>query len=179
MSQYGSAVECALHCLLYVARADEGGARSARDVAAFQKLSADYVAKLFTRMQKAGLVTATEGLHGGFRLARGREEISVLDVVDAVEGYKPLFVCREIRANCVLFDGGKPAWAGRGVCAIHAAMLRADAAMRDSLAETNLAQLSEHVAHVVPKAQQKAAQNWFQEQGAARGRGARTRAIFN
>jgi len=172
VSQFGSAIEYTLHCLLFLAGAEQGAARSARDVAEFQKLSTDYVAKLFTRLEKAGLVTSTEGLRGGFHLARPPEEISVLDVIDAVEGRKPLFQCREVRANCVLFDGQTPAWSGRGVCGIHAVMLRADAAMRDSLAQSNLAQLAAHTGRVVPKAHQRAAQDWFTERGAARGRGA-------
>ena len=172
MSQFGSAVEYALHCILYLARmegTEEGVARSTRDIAEFQNLSKDYVAKLFTRMEKAGLVTATEGVRGGFRLAREAEDISVLDVVDAVEGPKPLFQCRDIRANCVLFDGKRPSWSSNGVCGIHAVMLQADAAMRDSLAQNNLAQLTHHVIDVVPLAHQKATHNWFEERGAARG----------
>ncbi len=175
MSQFGSAVEYALHSLLYLARAGDGAARSARDIAEFQELSVDYVAKLFTRMEKAGLVTSIEGLRGGFYLARPAEEISMLDVVDAVEGQKPLFECREVRTNCVLFDETAPAWSGRGVCGIHAVMLRADAAMRASLAQENLAQLSRHVANVVPKVHRQAANDWFQDRGAARGQGARNR----
>lgn len=171
MSQFGSAVEYALHCLLYLARAEDGMARSVRDIAEFQELSTDYVAKLFTRLEKAGLVASMEGLRGGFHLARPAEKISVLAVVDAVEGRKPLFQCREVRANCVLFDESAPAWAGRGVCGIHAVMLQADAAMRASLAQSNLAQLAAHTMRVVPKAHQKAAQDWFMERAAARGRG--------
>ena len=173
MSQYGSAVEYSLHCLLYLARADAAAARSVRDIAEFQKLSTDYVAKLFTRLEKAGLVSSIEGLRGGFCLGRAAQDISVLDVVDAIEGRKPMFECREVRANCILFDETAPAWSGRGVCGIHAVMLRADAAMRASLAQSNLAQLSAHTAQVVPKLHQKAAQTWFEERHAARGRGKR------
>ncbi len=173
MSQYGSAVEYALHCLLYLAQPDQGPTRSTRDIAEFQHLSTDYVAKLFTRLQKAGLVTSIEGARGGFHLARAADQISVLDVVDAVEGRKPLFECREVRAKCALFDDRPPAWSGRGVCGIHAVMLKADAAMRESLAQSTLAQLAGHVGKVVPKSHQQAAQAWFEERGAARGRRAR------
>ena len=125
MSQYGSAVEYALHCLLYLVRSGQGMARSARDIAEFQELSTAYVAKLFTRLEKAGMVTATEGIRGGFHLTRAAGDISVLDVVDAVEGRKPLFECREVRVNCVLFEGKTPSWSGRGICGIHAVMLKA------------------------------------------------------
>lgn len=170
MSQYGSAVEYALHCLLYLVRSGQGMARSTRDIAEFQELSTAYVAKLFTRLEKAGVVTATEGIRGGFHLARAAGDISVLDVVDAVEGRKPLFECREVRVNCVLFEGKTPSWSGRGVCGIHAVMLKADAAMRSSLAQSNLAELAAHVTEVVPKTHRKAAQDWFEERGHDRGK---------
>ncbi|MDP6689460.1 MAG: Rrf2 family transcriptional regulator [Alphaproteobacteria bacterium] len=173
MSQYGSAVEYALHCLLYLVGSDRDTARSTRDIAEFQELSTDYVAKLFTRLQKAGLVTAIEGARGGFHLARAADDISVLDVVDAVEGHKPLFECREVRAKCALFDDDPPAWSGRGVCGIHAVMLKAEAAMRESLGQSTLAQLAGHVGKVVPEAHQRAARTWFEERQATRGRRAR------
>ena len=172
MSQYGSAVEYALHCLLFLTDGGGDGApvRSTRDIAEFQKLSADYVAKLFTRLEKAGLGISSEGLRGGFTLARPADDITVLNVIDAVEGRKPLFECREVRANCVLFGETPPTWSGRGVCGIHAVMLRAEEAMRTSLAQSTLAQLATHVAGVVPPAQKKAAQHWFQDRSANRGR---------
>lgn len=44
-----------------------------------------------------------EGAGGGYRLVRPPAEISVLDVVQALEGNKPLFQCNEIRSNCAVF----------------------------------------------------------------------------
>ena len=43
-------------------------------------------------------------MRGGYRLARAAEAISALDVVDALEGDKPLFRCREVLAGCSLAD---------------------------------------------------------------------------
>ncbi len=170
MSQFGSAVEYALHCLLFLIGGENGTARSTRDIAEFQKLSPDYVAKLFTRLEKAGLVISREGLRGGFALARDAGAITVLQVIDAVEGHKPLFQCREVRANCVLFDKTPPSWSGHGVCGIHAVMLRAEEAMRTSLAQTTLAELAGHVGGVVPKSHRLAASQWFQDRAERRGR---------
>lgn len=42
----------------------------ARDLAEFQGLSPSFVAELFTQFQMACLVTSTEGIKGGYRLAR-------------------------------------------------------------------------------------------------------------
>ena len=60
--------------------------------------------------------TNRKGLHGGYQLARSFDEISILEVVDAIEGSTPLFACREIR--CPLFKGKPPAWVTQEVCGI-------------------------------------------------------------
>lgn len=174
MSHFGSGVEYGLHCLLYlVDDKSQGGpeaAPSARDVAEFQGVSPSYVAKLFTKLERAGLIASAEGVDGGYRLAKPAARITVLEVADAIEGAKPLFKCREVRANCILYGGAPPAHATRGTCAIHATMLGAEARMRATLAETTLADLAGHVAEVVPAATKRARTEWFQERRATRRR---------
>jgi Rrf2 family protein len=145
-------VEYGLHCLLYlVAPLDPGRTASARDLADLQGVPVEYVAKLFTKLQKARLVDASEGARGGFRLARGPHAISVLDVVVAIDGNKPLFECREIRGSCAVFGRKPPAWATRGVCSIHAIMLEADARLRETLASCTLSDLAARVAAKAPR----------------------------
>ena len=143
MAHISAGVEYALHCLVYLVdpvRLNRSG--SARDLAELQGLSVEYVAKLFTKLQKAGIVTAAEGVHGGFSLARSPDQISFLDVVDAIDGYKPMFDCKNVRTDCALFDGTPPEWATRGVCAIHAVMIDAEAHARQVLATQSLADVA-------------------------------------
>ncbi|HEY6620899.1 MAG TPA: Rrf2 family transcriptional regulator [Steroidobacteraceae bacterium] len=161
MSFYGAASEYGIHCLLHLANVPEGVWPSARDVADFQGVSSAYVAKLFTQLQKAGIVQSSGGKSGGFRLARAAENISVLDVVDAVEGKSPLFRCREIRKNCVLFQNKDPDWTQRGVCAIHATMRAAEVRMRDVLAQKTLASLTRAVAVKQTASEGTATREWF------------------
>lgn len=151
MALYGSNAEYALHCLLYLIPLREGETLSARDLAELQGISPSLVAKLFTKLQKAGLVCALEGLRGGYALARPAEAISVLAVADAVEGRKKLFDCKEIRANCIVFGGEAPYWATRGLCDIHSEMLRAEKAMRDALADRSIADLAQKVSAKMPQ----------------------------
>ncbi len=170
MSFYGAASEYGIHCLLHLANAPEGVWPSARDVADFQGISSAYVAKLFTQLQKAGIVQSSGGKSGGFRLARAADKISVLDVVDAVEGKSPLFRCREIRKNCVLFQNKGPDWSRRGLCAIHATMRAAEARMRDVLAQTTLASLARTVANKQTAGEGVATREWFDHRQVARRR---------
>jgi Rrf2 family protein len=162
MAQISTGVEYGLHCLLFLADPRRNvPLASARDLAELQGVSVEYVAKLFTKLQKAGLVVATEGARGGFRLARPADSISVLDVVTAIDGEKSLFDCREIRRRCALFGSKPPAWATRGVCSIHAIMLEAEARMREVLASHTLADLAARVDAKAPPDFGEAVAKWL------------------
>lgn len=161
MAHITTGVEYSLHCLLFLA-ADRKRTASARDLADLQGVPVEYVAKLFTKLQKAKLVVAAEGAHGGFRLAREPGAISALDVVVAIDGKRPLFECREIRGRCAIFQGKPPAWSTRGVCAIHAIMLEADARMREALASCTLAALTACVAAKAPRDFGQEIAAWFE-----------------
>ncbi len=67
---YGAGAEYALHSLLILATAD--APLSVVDLARFQQIPERYLAKVFTRMKDAQLVVGTEGIAGGFPLARAR-----------------------------------------------------------------------------------------------------------
>jgi Rrf2 family protein len=151
MSFISTGVEYALHCLLFLMSPSGGKVEATvRDLAVLQGVSVEYLAKLFTKLSKAGLVVATEGARGGFTLSRPAEEISFLDVVVAIDGQKPLFECREIRVRCAVFGSKTPAWATSGVCSIHAVMLAAEERMRGELAGHSLADLASQVASKAP-----------------------------
>ena len=169
MSHFGNAVEQALHCLLFLVYREDEGMPSARDLAEFQGVSPSFVAKHFTNLEKSGVVRSGEGVRGGFRLARPASEISVLEVVDAIEGTKPLFQCREIRMNCVLYGDTPPKWATHGVCGIHAVMIEAERKMRKSLANVSLRDLATRVSAKLPKSHLTAADEWFETRQADRG----------
>src|SRR3546814_14754649 len=67
-------VEYGLHCLLGLIDAVDAP-RSARDLALFQGISSSFAAKIFAKLEKAGIVKAAEGVRGGYRLARPAHEI--------------------------------------------------------------------------------------------------------
>jgi Rrf2 family protein len=169
MSLYGSAVEYGLHCLLYLVGQGDGDPPSSRDLAEFQGVSSSYVAKLFTQLEKAGIVMSAEGVRGGYRLARPADRISVLDVADALEGGKPMFQCREIRRNCVLYGDNPPKSATSGTCAIHAVMLEGEREMRRVLAARSLADIAATVNAKVPQRFVDDARDWFGARSAGRG----------
>ena len=166
MALYGASTEYVLHSLLWLV--DHPEPVSSLDLADMQGIPAAFMAKLMPRLEKAGLVRAVEGLRGGYQLARPAAQVSVLDVLDATEGRKTLFNCQEIRGRCALFGNTPPVWAERGVCSIHAAMLRAEQAMHAELAQTTLADLAQSVRNKAPAAFLGAARHWFDQRACTR-----------
>ena len=149
MAHLSSKVEYGLHCLLWLVDPREEPA-SSRDLAELQGISPTFVAKIFPKLEKAGIVVAVGGVRGGYQLGRPAGEISVLDVVDAIEGGKPLFECQEIRGRCAVFGDKPPSWSTNGVCAIHAVMIRAEQSMRAELARSSLQDIARTVGRKSP-----------------------------
>jgi Rrf2 family protein len=169
MAHFGNSVEYGLHCLLWLVEPLTEPA-SSRDLAELQGVSASFVAKIFPRLERAGIVSASDGIGGGYRLARVPGKINILEIVDAIEGEKPLFDCQEIRGWCVLYKDKPRPRAPGSVCAIHAIMLRAEKTMRDELARTTLADLAATVAGKFPPSFSADVQAWLSERAQARRR---------
>jgi Rrf2 family protein len=105
--------------------------------------SPTYLAKQLQALSRAGLVHSVQGKAGGYVLTRAPEEITVLDVVEAIEGAEPAFICSEIRQRGPL--AVLPGEACTKPCAIARTMFAADRAWRAALKEVSMADLSRAV----------------------------------
>ncbi|MBQ0822618.1 Rrf2 family transcriptional regulator [Microvirga sp. HBU67558] len=166
MAHLTVSVEYGIHCLLWLV--DSDAALSSRDLAELQGISPGFLAKIFPKLEKAGIVAASEGARGGYRLARPAQDITFLEIVDAIEGNKPLFDCQQIRGRCALFKGKPPAWSSNGVCAVHAVMLQAEKAMRDTLASQSLADVHAALGRKAPSGFLGQVQDWMSDRLEAR-----------
>lgn len=61
-----------------------------------------YLSKIFSKLQKAGIVKSISGVNGGYQLAKNPEEISFWDVLEAIEGSSYFFQCADIRERIYL-----------------------------------------------------------------------------
>ncbi|MBD9615235.1 MULTISPECIES: RrF2 family transcriptional regulator [Pseudomonas] len=164
MSLYSAGVEYGIHCLIFlVGNCGDTREASVRDLAELQGVPLDYLAKIFTKLAKAKLVVATEGVRGGFKLARPSDEISVLDIVNAIDGQKLIFDCREIRGRCALFEGSAPDWAVSGHCSVHAVMMTAQKRMEDALAQQTILDLARKVGRKAPSEFSAQVDNWMSD----------------
>lgn len=158
---YGAGAEYALHSLLILAT--QPAAASISDLASYQAIPERFLAKIFTRLKKAKLVEGTEGISGGFVLARPAEDIRVMEVLSAVDPGRVLFACAEIRRNCALFGTNPPRWAVSGPCRIHAFMQEAEQQLQGFLSSKTLADLVCEYTCKAPKAFAEKTESWFQD----------------
>ena len=104
---------------------------SASDVATATGLSPPTVSKLLKVLARAGLVTSTRGVSGGYMLSRSPNDISAADVIDALEGPVAITECSSSDSHCE----------HEGVCSVGGAWQRINIAMRRALDDISLIDL--------------------------------------
>lgn len=130
--------------VVMAAAAREPGVKlSAARVAELTMIPAPTVAKLMGTLARGGLLTASRGVSGGFTLSRDPANISVMDVVEAVDGPIALTSCAGNDVNdCVM----------EGHCAIRGHWAPINQAVRGALAAVTLADLVRPAAAAAPLA---------------------------
>src|SRR5262245_64288738 len=101
--------------MVYMARHADKPCVTIKEIASREKYPAPYIEKILQTLRHAKLVTALHGNHGGYRLARKPSEITLKDVIDALEGGTfEVFCAPETRADIVCTHfclcGIKPVW---------------------------------------------------------------------
>lgn len=126
-SEYG------LLAMIDLASRAEVGPVSAREISERQAIPAKFLEQLMATLRKGGLVSAVRGARGGFVLERAASEITVLDVVETLEGPLGTTVC----------EGERAASCGReGLCAAADVWADATEAVREVLVTATLADLA-------------------------------------
>ncbi|HWL42816.1 MAG TPA: Rrf2 family transcriptional regulator [Ilumatobacter sp.] len=150
-------VEWALHGCVDLAWLPEGTTVPIGRLAEYHDLPAAYLNKQFQALARNGVVVSRAGPRGGFALARPAAEITVLDVVDAIEGREPVFRCLEIRQR-----GPFPAspQACQVPCEITSVMRGAEVAWRAELTATTVATIADDVARAHPTVPTRV-RDWF------------------
>lgn len=160
-------VEWTLHCCTVLATLPSDQALPAAKLAELHDVAPAYLAKHLQAAAAAGIVESVAGPRGGYRLARPPAEVSLLDVVQAVDGDQTAFRCSEIRQQGPVVG---PPSAYRRACGIARAMWRAEEAWRAELAGTTIADLVQELLVSVPPELLMAGAAWVQEVEVQRGR---------
>jgi Rrf2 family transcriptional regulator, cysteine metabolism repressor len=83
---FSTKAEYGVRLMVELGRAPGSAPVSLSAVAEAERLPLSYLEHLVAKLRKAGLVTSTRGAHGGYRLARPADEITLDVVVEALEG---------------------------------------------------------------------------------------------
>jgi Rrf2 family transcriptional regulator, cysteine metabolism repressor len=110
-------------------------------VAESERLPLAYMEHLVAKLRNAGLVTSTRGAHGGYQLARPAREISMDEVVEALEGQiAPMECFHETPEGKVLCSHETD---GDQACATKFLWTRVQGGVNKALSGTSLADLIE------------------------------------
>ena len=113
----------ACRVILHLAMLPHGTRATAREIARHRVIPRALVRRVITRLAAAGLITTVRGGHGGLSLARASSQITLLQVVQAMEGKLAVNACVLDRRTCPLSHG----------CAVNQAWCRVRQALIEEL----------------------------------------------
>lgn len=128
--------EYGLRCLLRVAKHESGDPMRTQEVAVAEGISLEYAAKLMRTLKHAGFVASTRGSAGGYLLARPAAEISVWQVIEALDG--PLYE----EKFCDAHTGSQRDCTQSTDCSIRALWRNVNGLLKNALSSITLADLS-------------------------------------
>ena len=138
-------IEQAIHSVAMLSGLPDDAVLSAASLAEFHGVSTSYLLKHLQSLSKAGVLKTIPGPKGGYKLAKDASEITLLDIVTAIEGPEPAFRCQEIRRR-----GPKPASAAmlKRPCTVKVVMLKAEQAYKQELLKTTIADIVKDVEEI-------------------------------
>jgi FeS assembly SUF system regulator len=131
MLRLSNLADYAVLVMTTLARATPDSPMSATQVAAASGVPLPTVAKLLGQLARAGLLVSSRGVAGGFGLARPAREISLADMVEAIDGPIALTHCAQGETDCDLAE----------CCPVRPHWEPVNRAVRAALAEVALSEL--------------------------------------
>jgi Rrf2 family transcriptional regulator, iron-sulfur cluster assembly transcription factor len=129
------AVEYGIEGLAFLASADRRRSTMLREVSRATSISESFLAKIFQKLVRSGLVRSRRGFRGGFFLARPASQITLREVIEALQGPISFPIPLRASAPSQIPDAG-----GQGL--LQQALERAQARVRAVLEETTVADLT-------------------------------------
>ena len=122
----------AVRAVLYLAEHERTARVTTAEIGREQQIPLTFLAKIVAQLSTAGILRSTRGSHGGVNLAMPPEEISLLDIVEVIDGPIELNECVADRSVCVLGDS----------CPVRTVWCNAQAELVDRLLRTNFGVLA-------------------------------------
>lgn len=94
----------AVRAIHYLAGMENGDRATTKNIAEAQDIPPSFLAKIIAQLTVVGLLETTRGVRGGVSLARDPHEISLLEVVEAIDGPVMVNACVQDHYNCSIED---------------------------------------------------------------------------
>ena len=121
-----------IRSVLYLARQPFKKVSFVNEISEEYKIPRSFLAKILQKLVKAKIVRSYRGVKGGFSLARQAKEISVLDVLEAIEGKTAMNVCLMDKKKC---DFSKQ-------CPVHPVWMTVQSKVTETLKKANFDELA-------------------------------------
>src|SRR5919198_2600200 len=103
MLRLSKKADYALMAMKHLAVRGDAAASSAREIAEQFNIPVELMAKVLQRLVRRGLLASHQGTRGGYQLARNPRQISVADVIQAIDGPVTVTACSTDDAQCEQF----------------------------------------------------------------------------
>ena len=123
----------ALRVVLFLANLGYGEKVDAKTISDMEVIPLRFLLKLLRKLTKSGILTSYRGVNGGYALNREPKDVTLKDVIEAIEG--PIYVnrCLEDKEFCTAKKDGQ--------CAIHNALSKVQLSINKELEEINFERL--------------------------------------
>ncbi|MHB1355761.1 MAG: RrF2 family transcriptional regulator [Anaerolineae bacterium] len=118
--------------MIYLAAMPKESVILVSEIASAVNLPASYMAKIFQELAKEGIVQSHRGARGGFSMARPATQITLRQIIEAIEGPISLNRCLSASEGCE----------NSGTCPVHPVLARAQGQLVDVLDQTTLHDLA-------------------------------------
>jgi Rrf2 family iron-sulfur cluster assembly transcriptional regulator len=129
---YSRSAEYAIRATVHLAALPLGEYAMARTIAADADIPGHFLAKLLQQLARDGFLKSSKGPHGGFRLSQPPEEVSMLHLVEAIDG-------ADRYDRCI---GGSSECNDRAACGMHDSWMALRSRIIDYLRGTSVADLA-------------------------------------
>jgi Rrf2 family iron-sulfur cluster assembly transcriptional regulator len=124
--------EYALQAVLYLALKEDGERVATNDLTKRLKIPYHFLGKILQSLTKKGLLCSAKGPRGGFSLAKPAEQITLYDIVEAIDG-------TAFTRSCVL---GFPECSGKNPCSVHDTWAGMRESIHEMLVKKDIAQMA-------------------------------------
>ncbi|HOD66148.1 MAG TPA: Rrf2 family transcriptional regulator [candidate division Zixibacteria bacterium] len=102
--QFTKAEEYGILGVLYLAERNDATVTPLSEISEARAIPEKFLAKIFQSLSRAGIVRSHRGVRGGFTLAKGPADISVKEILEAIQGPYHLIKCIKDNAICEKTD---------------------------------------------------------------------------